>query len=374
MFCGLNGATRTPRRTRMRHKAATSVVLPASEVQPCTMSARAVTRRILVLSSGNYPIVAFSLLFLFVLPLGLLLDHLFGEPRRWHPLIGFGRLAHGLENRMRRDAPGHPLGNRVRGALAWALLVLPLPVLLFLLLARLPMPLAFLGHALLLWFALGGRSLAEHVEAVAEPLENADLPAARMRVGYLVSRHTAELSAAGIARATVETTLENGNDAVFGVLFWTVVFGGPGALAYRLANTLDAMWGYRDERRRYFGWCAARADDVLNLLPARLTALTYALLGHGRTALHCWRVQASAWSSPNAGPVMAAGAGALGVCIGGDAIYHGQRETRPLLGCGPAPDVADIRRAVVLVQRGALVWAGVALCVGMLGLTSVLHA
>lgn len=298
---------------------------------------------------------------LLILPLGLLLDCLLGEPRRWHPLVGFGRVADALERGLRRGAPGAAVGNRLRGTLAWALLVLPLPLAAAWLLAALPWPAALAGHALLLWFALGGRSLEEHAQAVAQPLAAGDLAAARERLSWMVSRETAQLDAADISRATVETALENGNDAVFGALFWAVLLGGPGALAFRFANTLDAMWGYRDARRIYFGWCAARADDVLGYVPARLTALTYALLGQGAAALRCWRTQAAAWSSPNAGPVMAAGAGALGVSLGGAAIYHGRVEARPVLGRGPAPVAADIGRALALVRRGALAWAALAL-------------
>jgi len=123
-----------------------------------------------------------------------------------------------------------------------------------------------------------------------------------------------------------------------------------------LSNTLDAMWGYRNARYNYFGWAAARLDDVLNFIPARLTALSYALLGHTRSALHCWRQQAAAWESPNAGPVMAAGAGALRVRLGGAAIYHGESEQRPLLGCGMAAGAADIARAVRLVRNTLYAW------------------
>ncbi len=305
-------------------------------------------------------------LFLLALPLGLLLDRLLGEPRRWHPLVGFGRAAEALERTLRKGAPGDAIGNRLRGTLAWALLVLPLPLAFTALLAALPWPAALAGHVLLLWFALGGRSLAEHAQAVATPLEASDLAEARRRIGWMVSRDTSALDADSIARATVETALENGNDAVFGALFWAALLGGPGALTFRFANTLDAMWGYKDARRIYFGWCAARADDALGLIPARLTALTYALLGHGAQGLRCWRMQAPAWSSPNAGPVMAAGAGALGVSLGGSAIYHGAVEERPVLGCGPAPAAADIGRALALVRRGSLLWGALALILGVM--------
>jgi adenosylcobinamide-phosphate synthase len=151
---------------------------------------------------------------------------------------------------------------------------------------------------------------------------------------------------------------------VFGALFWFALAGAPGALLYRLANTLDAMWGYRTPRYRCFGWAAARLDAALNFIPARLTALTYALLGNTAVALHCWRQQARAWDSPNAGPVMASGAGSLVVRLGGAANYHGVCEQRPALGAGNAPSAPDIARATALVQRGAWLWALLLLLVG----------
>lgn len=285
---------------------------------------------------------------------GALLDRAFGEPRRWHPLIGFGRLAEAAERTWRRGAPGHVAGNRLRGSLAWLTLVVPFAALAWW--ASRALAAGWIVDALLLWFALGARALGEHAQAVAAPLAAGDLDTARHRVGWLVSRDTTQLDADGVATAAVESVLENGNDAVFGALFWFFVAGGAGALLFRLANTLDAMWGYRDERRIYFGWAAARLDDLLNYLPARLTALTYALLGRTLPALACWRAQAAAWGSPNAGPVMAAGAGALGVRLGGAAIYHGAVEQRPSLGAGAAPGPAHILHAVALVERGLWLW------------------
>lgn len=285
----------------------------------------------------------------------LLLDRLLGEPRRFHPLVGFGTLAAWLEKRLnRRTIAG--------GAVAWLLAVGP-----WLALAVALRPLApFAVDVALLYFALGAQSLCEHAEAIARPLAAGDLEEARRRVGWIVSRDTSALDAAGVARAGVESVLENGNDAAFGALFWFALLGGPGALLFRLANTLDAMWGYRTERFNLFGRVAARTDDVLNWPAARLTALTYALLGRTRAALACWRTQAPTWDSPNAGPVMAAGAGSLGVALGGAAIYHGQLEARPPLGAGAAPGAADLARAVGLVRRGLWLWLAVLFVMGVL--------
>lgn len=285
---------------------------------------------------------------------GLAADRLLGEPRRWHPLVGFGRLAAMLEHRLRREDAA-AAEQQTRGLLAWALAVLPWAALALWLRGVHPAA-HWPVDIVLLWFALGGRSLIEHGEAVAAPLAAGDLATARERVSWIVSRDTRTLNAAGVARAGTESVLENGNDAVFGALFWFIVLGGPGALLFRLANTLDAMWGYRTPRHLHFGRAAARLDDLLNWLPARLTALTYAALGNTATALACWRTQAAQWDSPNAGPVMAAGAGALSVQLGGSAIYHGRVEQRPPLGTGAAPDATSLRRAIGLVRHGMMAW------------------
>ncbi|WP_183167235.1 adenosylcobinamide-phosphate synthase CbiB [Azomonas macrocytogenes] len=300
-----------------------------------------------------------------ILCAGVALDAVLGEPQRGHPLVAFGRLANALERRGNR-APAQSAA-RLYGLLCWCLAVLPLTFLAWLA-SQVPY-LGWLWEILLLYAALGLHSLDEHVRPVAQALRQNDLPQARLRVGRLVSRDTRELDAAGVARAATESTLENGADAVFASLFWFAVAGAPGVVLHRLANTLDAMWGYRTPRFERFGWAAARLDDALNYIPARLTALTYVLLGRRpRLALHCWRRQAPLWDSPNAGPVMAAGAGALGVSLGGPAIYHGERHERPLLGDGLAPTARDIGRALRLVHKGVGLWLLIALA------GSILHA
>lgn len=278
------------------------------------------------------------------------LDVTLGEPRRWHPLVGFGALVQRIERALNPASSG----DRAQGVLAWCLAVLPLTLLAGLL-AQIPY-LGWCVQVLALYLAIGLRSLAEHAEPIAEALLDGDLPRAREQVGRIVSRDTRDLNEESVARAASESMLENGSDAVFAALFWFVVAGAPGVVLYRLSNTLDAMWGYRTPRFLRFGWAAARLDDVLNYLPARLVALTYALCGQTKLARRCWREQAASWDSPNAGPVMAAGAGALGLALGGAAVYHGELHQRPPLGEGAAPAAADIRRALQLVQSGVAVW------------------
>lgn len=294
--------------------------------------------------------------------LALALDALCGEPRRWHPLVGFGRLVGKIEALLRCDGQS-PRRQQLAGALGWLLLA-PLPALAlwWLLsgpLSDLPGWLLAAVQVLVLYFTLGNRSLAEHARAVAAPLLAGDLAEARRRVGMIVSRDTATLDEAGATRAAAESVLENGSDAVLAPLFWFAVAGAPGALFYRLANTLDARWGYRSDKYLHFGRAAARLDDVLNWVPARLCALSYGLAGNLRDALRCWREQAPQAASPNAGPVMAAGAGALSIRLGGPARYHGQEEWRPPLGTGRDPEPRDIHRALQLLWRATTLWLAI---------------
>ncbi|MEN2505489.1 adenosylcobinamide-phosphate synthase CbiB [Stutzerimonas stutzeri] len=282
---------------------------------------------------------------------GVGLDVVLGEPRRGHPLVLFGQLADRLEAHF--NGPDGR-GWRSHGVTAWCLAVLPLTALAWLL-SLLP-GVGWVVEVLLLYIALGLRSLGEHLVPVALALRQGDLAEARRRVGFIVSRDTGSLDEQGVARAATESALENGSDAVFAALFWFAIAGAPGVVLYRLSNTLDAMWGYRNPRFERFGWAAARIDDLLNYLPARLVALTYAVLGQTRRAWACWRRQAPQWDSPNAGPVMAAGAGALGLSLGGPAIYHGELHERPTLGEGEAPAARDIERALDMVWAGVGLW------------------
>lgn len=294
-----------------------------------------------------------------VLLFAVLLDHILGEPRRWHPLVGFGRLANWVEGTLRRNQgnSASALNLRIRGVLGIIALLAPL-CLLALWLATLFGP---IFDIVVVYLAIGATSLAAHARLVYRALQQHDTALARANVAMLVSRDTQSMQETDVAKATIESVLENGNDAVFGALFWYLLLGVPGVVLYRLSNTLDAMWGYRNQHYLYFGWAAARLDDLLNWIPARLTALTYTLLGSSRLAWRCWHNQARSWYSPNAGPVMAAGAGALGIELGGPASYHGEIKHRPILGMGRTPTAPDIERAVGLVRHGLWLWVLVTL-------------
>jgi len=279
----------------------------------------------------------------------LAIDWLLGEPKRWHPLVGFGNLTKGLEARLYRQH------SRLRGVLGVVLLVVPITLVTAWLRGRF-IVLAPAIDIALLTFAIGHRSLHDHARPIAAALQASEQALAQQLTARIVSRDSAAIDP---APAATESVLENGNDGVFGALFWFVMLGGPGALLFRLVNTLDAMWGYRNARYLYFGWAAARFDDLLNWPAARLTALSYALLGQTRLALRCWSEQAAHWDSPNAGPVMSAGAGALGLRLGGAARYEGEWHQRPVLGAGDVAAAEDIERALQLVRRSVLLWLAV---------------
>ncbi|KMZ12424.1 Adenosylcobinamide-phosphate synthase [Candidatus Burkholderia humilis] len=297
--------------------------------------------------------------------LGVIVDRLFGEPRTRHPLVGFGTIATRIEACLNTGFRARPAG-----ILAWFVAVAPPVGIAWMLVSALPFSYAAIVHVLLLWFALGAKSLREHIAPIARALSFGDLDQARALTSQIVSRDTSKSDENALSRAAVESALENGNDAILGALFWFAVAGGPGALMFRLANTLDAMWGYRTPRYLRFGWAAARFDDVLNFVPARLTAASYALVGNTRMAWHCWRTQARAWDSPNAGPVMASGAGSLNVLIGGAAVYHGVVEPRPTLGAGHEATPRDVVAVLRLVDKSMVVWLALLLVSAVVSTTA----
>ncbi|MCP1726834.1 adenosylcobinamide-phosphate synthase [Natronospira proteinivora] len=293
--------------------------------------------------------------------LALVVDHYLGEPRKAHPLVAFGWLAGRLERLVNPSArtDSNAQGQIGRGALAVLVLVLP-PTLLALWVSHwLVGPVLWVVELIVLYFALGRRSLRDHARAVVLPLQAGELDVARDALARMVSRDVAALDENGISRAATESVLENGSDAVVASLFWFLLAGIPGVILHRLVNTLDAMWGYRNPRFRGFGRFVAKLDDALAYWPARLTALAYTVSGKIRPALGCWRTQAAQWDSPNAGPVMASGAGALKLGLGGPTPYHGQWQDRPRLGVwavnGPSVSTDSALRALRLLDRALMI-------------------
>jgi len=298
---------------------------------------------------------------------GVLLDQVVPDPRRGHPVAVFGTAASRLERAMWRDERG-------RGV-AYAAALVGSAALLGIGAGRATRGLGLAAAtAVGTWAVLGGRSLAAEASVVDELLARGDLAAARQRLTHLVGRRTQHLDEAEIARAVIESVAENSSDAVVAPLFWGAVGGLPGLLAYRAVNTLDAMVGHHSPRYERFGWASARADDVANYVPARLTALLAAAVaplagGSGRAALAVWRADGGKHPSPNAGVCESAYAGALGLLLGGRNDYGSRVEDRPVLGAGAhgkparAADAGDISRAVRL-SRGVTIAAGLA-CAGI---------
>ncbi|WP_369132505.1 cobalamin biosynthesis protein [Modestobacter sp. I12A-02662] len=282
------------------------------------------------------------------LALGAAADLLFADPRHRHPVAGFGQAAAALERRMWRD-------SRTAGAGFVAVSVgtaAALGTAAHRLTAGSPVARTVVT-ALATWAVLGGTSLARAATTMADHLAAGDLPAARAHLSSLAGRDPRDLGEPELVRATVESVAENTSDAAVAPLFWGAVAGLPGLLAYRAANTLDAMVGYRSARYERFGWAAARLDDVFNWAPARLTALltvaTAPLAGGSPAgAWRAWRRDGAAHPSPNAGRCEAALAGALGLRLGGRNVYGARVEQRPHLGDGQPPVRGDIGRATRL--------------------------
>lgn len=289
------------------------------------------------------------------------LDLLLGDPR-WlpHPVVGIGRLVHALEEWLDRF-PWRRLAGvaltlmtlAVTGLLAWGLLKM-----------------AAAWHPAIYWIlwiflaatTLATRSLHGESAVVVAHLRQGRLAEARGALAMLVSRDTTELDEAGVLRGALETVAENSSDGIVAPLFYLCLGGPVLALIYKAASTLDSMVGYRNDKYREFGWASARLDDLLNLLPARLTVLFMALAA-ALTGLRPLATLRTAWrdggksKSPNAGYPMAAAAGALGVELGGPAVYFGRREEKPVLGDPRRPLTVAVYDDLVRLLYGTAVLA-----------------
>ncbi|MEM9047340.1 MAG: adenosylcobinamide-phosphate synthase CbiB [Pseudomonadota bacterium] len=297
--------------------------------------------------------------------LALAIDLALGWPNRWvrqigHPVIWLGHLIATLDRRWNR--PDRSQTERlVLGGLATALVVLVAMLPAFLVLWALPAGWPVLvATAILAWPLVAARSMADHIQAVAEPLAIGDTLGARRAVSMIVGRETAMLDDAAIARAALESLAENASDGIVAPLFWGAVLGLPGIAAYKAINTLDSMIGHRTAQHHAFGRVAARLDDAVNLVPARLTAGIYALLApRPLAALRAMWRDAGLHRSPNAGWPEAAMAAALGVRLSGPRSYGLGMRDEPWVNAGARdPSAADLRAGLALSARGLVLLAG----------------
>lgn len=278
------------------------------------------------------------------------------EPKAYHPLVGFGVIANKIEKIFNR---GNDIYTKFFGV--WALLVTLWPFYIACFVFYFLNFESIVVDSIILYLAIGRKSLLQHAVAIETALKQNDILQARKKLSYIVSRDTHGLSMVDVSKATIESLVENSNDAIYGAIFWYLVAGAPAVVFYRLINTLDAMWGYKNTRYINFGWAAARLDDVLNYMPARLTVLSFALLAVAKKqsfykVLKQAFQQGKLCSSFNAGPVMAAGALVLNIRLGGEACYGGVNINKPLLGRGREASENDIERAMILVNQACYLW------------------
>jgi adenosylcobinamide-phosphate synthase len=293
----------------------------------------------------------------------LLLDGRLGEPdwlwsRLPHPAVLMGRLVGALDARLNRGG-----ARRARGILCVAvLLVVALSV------GGLIAELGPLGEGIAAAILLAQRSLVDHVAAVARGLRNS-LAEGRASVAMIVSRDTAQMDASQVARGAIESAAENLSDGVVAPALWFLLAGAPGILVYKIINTADSMIGYRTPRHEAFGWAAARLDDLLNLVPARLTALLIAFVGGVRDAPGV-AADARLHRSPNAGWPEAAMARALGVALAGPRAYHGEMRDFPWVNASGrrALTPADIDETVTMLWKA---WGGLLALVAVIALVTV---
>ena len=311
--------------------------------------------------------------------IALALDLVLGEAKKYHYLVGFGWLAQRLESILNPDgsninSPNTNSSNQntsdentsdfsskfsfksaLLGGLSWVILVCPIPLIYLYYASELIWCYQVIIDALVLYLAIGLVSLEQHAMQVYRPLKSGDLTTARHFTGYLVSRETNELTPNDMARATTESMLENGHDSVIASLFYYLVGGAPLVIIHRLANTLDAMWGYRTPRYNAFGYASARLDDLLGFVSGKVCTLLYAIQGDFLKSIKNAYQQGNAYKSHNGGWVMAAGATVLNKTLGGSANYHGKKITSVTLGAGSSVTLDDIPTSIVIIKRAVFV-------------------
>jgi len=288
-----------------------------------------------------------------VIILALGLDHRFGEPKQMHPLRGFAHCADWIERVLNRGGSDNEL--LAYGALSVALLVLP-PVSAVFILIELTGSFSWVVEIVILYLAIGLQGLIQYTEPIFNALSEGDIERARDSLDDIIDSETPRMNKKQITTATIESSLGNGSDILFGNLFWFMVGGAPLVVLYRLVNTLDGMWGYHDRHFEYFGKVAARIDDILNFIPARLAAVSYAMSGKFFPAIKCWWKQAKTLSSLNRGPLLTAGAGSLDIELGGKVYFNGRSVKKPSYGGTRMPSRHHINLANNLLIRATIIW------------------
>ncbi|GMA64973.1 adenosylcobinamide-phosphate synthase CbiB [Alicyclobacillus fastidiosus] len=305
----------------------------------------------------------------------LLIDYLVGDPPRIpHPVVLIGRWIKCIDESWNQH-PSAFVRSRILGSMLTVATVVGAGALTWLILYLLHFVspwLAILANVWLISTTIAWRGLLKAGQSVQKALQRDGIEAGRAAVAMIVGRDTAHLDEAEVTRACVETLAENIVDAIVSPVVFGCIGGAPLAMAYRAANTLDSMVGYRSARHRHFGWSSARLDDLLNYVPARLTALLLFVAialckGHAHRAWRTWRRDAHLHPSPNSGIPESMVAGALGVQLGGQNVYDGVLSNRATMGDATRSlESADIRRTAHLVSAvswvlfaAALVAAGV---------------
>ena len=294
------------------------------------------------------------------LVIGFCIDLLVGDPHGFpHPVVLIGKCISVLERGLRCICPKTPSGERAAGAILWGAVVIvstAVPALLLWLSGLVSPWLRLALESVMCWQILAVKSLRDESMKVYDALESGDLAASRHAVSMIVGRDTDRLDDAAVTRAAVETVAENTSDGVTAPLLFLALGGLPLGMVYKAVNTMDSMVGYRNERYRWFGTAAARLDDVLNWIPARLSGLMMCLAAallpgcSGRRALRVFFRDRRKHSSPNSAHTEAACAGALGVQLAGDAWYFGKKVSKPTIGDGLRPvERADVARACRLM-------------------------
>lgn len=307
---------------------------------------------------------------------GFLLDLLLGDPT-WmpHPVIYMGKAITKLEHFLRPRLPQTKQGEFLGGCILAA--ALPVGSLFFFggmcwIAYRIHPVLGFFLQTLWCWQALAMKGLAQESKNVYLELEKHDLPSARIAVSRIVGRDTAELTEEGVTKAAVETVAENFSDGVLAPLFYMLIGGAPLAMVYKSINTMDSMVGYKNENYLYFGRVAAKLDDAVNYLPARIAALFWiasaVITGFdGKQAWNIWRRDARNHASPNSAQTESACAGALGIRLAGPAYYFGEKYEKPYIGDALRPvEAEDILRANRMLYAAGLLALAVGLAVRLL--------